>query len=430
MNADEAAKCLLVARRLLAQAQRGEGDVHACLERALKYAEKSKRLDASLTSASDDLASALRRARRDPTFVRGSQGARASGSGDRGGGSGGGGGGARARASPSKPAAPPPNVKGTPDQEALMARVRRSDDYYSILGIAKGCSDAEIKKAYRKTAMKLHPDKCQATGADECFKRVGRAYACLSDEDKRAAYDRYGTEDPGGMRGGGGGGGGGGGPGRSYGHGGGHAYRGFAHDDIDPAEIFNMFFGNGGSPFGNARYRSAYGNGGFARPTHRGDRRRAERSRAGGGGADDAAETFRNLFQLLPILLVFLMYLLSPAQESHFAMNRTHAYSKPRTTSRLEVPFYVKPTGEFERKYRTRRELERAEHSIEMSHMNSLETNCMLERSQQQRMYKFGMKSDRERAKTMELKSCDKLRSLRAKLSSSGRDGDRGRGSF
>ncbi|EEH52791.1 uncharacterized protein MICPUCDRAFT_7992, partial [Micromonas pusilla CCMP1545] len=123
----------------------------------------------------------------------------------------------------------------TPDQEALMARVRRSDDYYSILGIAKGCSDAEIKKAYRKTAMKLHPDKCQATGADECFKRVGRAYACLSDEDKRAAYDRYGTEDPGGMRGGGGG----------------HAYRGFAHDDIDPAEIFNMFFGNGGSPFGN-----------------------------------------------------------------------------------------------------------------------------------------------------------------------------------
>jgi hypothetical protein len=136
------------------------------------------------------------------------------------------------------------------------------------------------------------------------------------------------------------------------------------------------------------------------------------------------------LFQLLPILLVFLMYLLSPAQESHFAMNRTHAYSKPRTTSRLEVPFYVKPTGEFERKYRTRRELERAEHSIEMSHMNSLETNCMLERSQQQRMYKFGMKSDRERAKTMELKSCDKLRSLRAKLSSSGRDGDRGRGSF
>jgi hypothetical protein len=97
MNADEAAKCLLVARRLLAQAQRGEGDVHACLERALKYAEKSKRLDASLTSASDDLASALRRARRDPTFGRGSQGARASGSGDRGGGSGGGGGGARAR---------------------------------------------------------------------------------------------------------------------------------------------------------------------------------------------------------------------------------------------------------------------------------------------------------------------------------------------
>ncbi|ACO67980.1 predicted protein, partial [Micromonas commoda] len=76
-----------------------------------------------------------------------------------------------------------------------MARVRRAnDDYYKILGIERGATDDEIKKAYRKTALKLHPDKCQATGADEVFKQVSRAFACLSDADKKAAYDRYGTE--------------------------------------------------------------------------------------------------------------------------------------------------------------------------------------------------------------------------------------------
>lgn len=432
MNADEARKCVAVARRLLDQTESwiSRGDALETLGRATKYAEKGLRLDpdavgvdaraliGSIAARKTDVEAGRGRGGADPSkptngtnHANGDEGPRRRA-------------GTSAKA-PSPSAKPQEQVKGTPEQEALMARVRRAnDDYYKILGIEKGAGDDEIKKAYRKTALKLHPDKCQANGADEAFKQVSRAFACLSDADKRAAYDRYGTEDPNSRQS----------PfsSRAAQHRGGgmgrHTY--YQGEEVDPAEIFNMFFGNGGSPFGNARYRSAYGNGGFARPTHRGDRRRAERSRAGGGGADDAAETFRNLFQLLPILLVFLMYLLSPAQESHFAMNRTHAYSKPRTTSRLEVPFYVKPTGEFERKYRTRRELERAEHSIEMSHMNSLETNCMLERSQQQRMYKFGMKSDRERAKTMELKSCDKLRSLRAKLSSSGRDGDRGRGSF
>ncbi|ABO93948.1 predicted protein, partial [Ostreococcus lucimarinus CCE9901] len=67
-------------------------------------------------------------------------------------------------------------------------------DYYRVLGIERGASDADIKKAYRKLALKLHPDKCQAAGAEEVFKTVSKAFACLSDPNKRAAFDRYGSD--------------------------------------------------------------------------------------------------------------------------------------------------------------------------------------------------------------------------------------------
>ena len=79
----------------------------------------------------------------------------------------------------------------------MLSKIRASNgDYYEMLGVSRSASDADVKKAYRKLALKLHPDKCKAAGAEEAFKSVSKAFACLSDGDKRAAYDRYGTEDP------------------------------------------------------------------------------------------------------------------------------------------------------------------------------------------------------------------------------------------
>lgn len=95
-------------------------------------------------------------------------------------------------------------------------------DYYEILDVPKNADAAEIKKAYRKLAVKYHPDKNPGdNAAEEKFKELGQAYEALSDPDKRAAYDRYGHAAFNGGMGGGGGRGG----------------------FNDPADIFSQVFG-------------------------------------------------------------------------------------------------------------------------------------------------------------------------------------------
>jgi molecular chaperone DnaJ len=75
-------------------------------------------------------------------------------------------------------------------------------DYYEVLGIERGSSIDEIKKAYRKLALKYHPDKNPGDpAAEEKFKEAAEAYGVLSDEEKRARYDRYGHAGTAGMGG-------------------------------------------------------------------------------------------------------------------------------------------------------------------------------------------------------------------------------------
>ena len=114
-----------------------------------------------------------------------------------------------------------------------MAENKR--DYYEVLGVEKSASAEEIKKAYRKSAMKYHPDRNPGDKeAEEKFKELGEAYEVLSDADKRARYDQFGFAGVDPNYGGGGAGGYGGG------------FGGFG-DFGDLGDIFGSFFGGGGS---------------------------------------------------------------------------------------------------------------------------------------------------------------------------------------
>ena len=116
-----------------------------------------------------------------------------------------------------------------------------ADDYYKLLGVEKSASSADIKKAYRKLAMKYHPDHAKGDkSAEDKFKKISEAYAVLSDPEKRKQYDTYGSAD---------------------------FQQRFSQEDIfrnfDFGDIFREFgFGGRGAATGDGGFRFSFGGGG------------------------------------------------------------------------------------------------------------------------------------------------------------------------
>lgn len=119
-------------------------------------------------------------------------------------------------------------------------------DYYELLGVSRDATSAEIKKAYRKLAVKFHPDKNpDDPGAEEKFKEIGEAYEVLLDDQKRAAYDRFGHAA------------------FSQGTGPSAGAGGFGGGFHDPMDIFREVFGGGGG--GGSIFEEIFGQAGGAR---------------------------------------------------------------------------------------------------------------------------------------------------------------------
>ncbi|KAJ3411722.1 ATP-dependent RNA helicase dbp6 [Chytridiales sp. JEL 0842] len=292
----------------------------------------------------------------------------------------------RASSSSSSSKESEPSRPYTPEQVAGIKRIKAckaKGDLYAILGLEKGCSDSDIKKAYRKLALQFHPDKCGAPGTDEAFKAIGHAFAVLGDEGKKEQYDRFGVDPESSGRGGGGGGG------FSRG-GGGHPFaQGGFGEEISPEDLFNMFFG-GDLGGGGIHFRSNFGGPAFRTHSTQARRRQAYQQAQRNANNQQGGDNNRmvQLVQLLPIIVLLLFTFLSNlfdgssmenGSETSYAWEPTRVYSQARTTEIHNVGYYVNPKV-FARGYSQQpRKLKMFEDAIEMQHYRNLQYRCRQE---------------------------------------------------
>ncbi|KAK9049313.1 hypothetical protein SSX86_008355 [Deinandra increscens subsp. villosa] len=324
-NKDEALKCLKIGKDAL-----GLGD----RSRALKFIAKAQRLDPSLPV--DDLLSTLEGANDSSKSPETGAGA---GDGD--------GSSVRRRGQPIGLGSGSGVGSYTQEQIKIVSEIRRKKDYYDILGLEKTCSVEDVRKAYRKLSLKVHPDKNKAPGSEEAFKKVSKAFQCLSVEESRKQYDVVGSDEPVYQR--------------QTRH---RAHQGFGNGfyyegDVDAEEIFRNFFFGGMNPRATTRFN--FGSGMGTRPAQ--------------NGSDGFS--MRSLLQLLPVLVILLVSFL-PSNEPVYSLSRTYSYEY-RLLTQKGVPFFVK-SRIFEQNYPLNSEERmQIEGKIEHEYLSILSHNCRLE---------------------------------------------------
>ncbi|MEQ2283600.1 DnaJ subfamily B member 14 [Ameca splendens] len=275
----------------------------------------------------------------------------------------------------------------TDEQVEGVKRIKRCKDYYEVLGVNKEAGDKELKKAYRMLALKFHPDKNHTPGATEAFKKIGNAYAVLSNPAKRQQYDLTGGEEQ---------------SSPSQSHGGGFDFhRGF-EADITPEDLFNMFFG-GGFPSSSTH---TFTNG-RASYSHHTDYRQERTEERGDGG-------FSMFIQLMPIVVLILVSILSQMMVSPPPYS---LYSRPSTgqtvkrqTENLRVDYYV--TRDFKSEFKGLA-LQQIEKNVEEDYVTNVRNNCWKERqTKTDLLYAAKVYRDdrmRKKAELMTMENCKEL---------------------
>ncbi|OVA02645.1 DnaJ domain [Macleaya cordata] len=208
----------------------------------------------------------------------------------------------------------------TEEHVQLIREIRKNKDYYSILGVEKTSSVEEIRRAYKKLSLKVHPDKNQAPGSEEAFKKVCKAFKCLSEEESRRQYDQTGLVD-------------------EFEYNQQHNIRrrrrrtthDMFNDEFDPDEIFRSFFGQA------EMFRTAH----------------VYRTRAPTSqhreNVHDRGFNFMVLLQILPFLIIFLLAYL-PFSDPDYSLQKNHSYQTPKVTEKYGIEYYVK-SPDFDKYY-------------------------------------------------------------------------------
>ncbi|AOA61797.1 Co-chaperone for Hsp40p [Komagataella phaffii CBS 7435] len=309
----------------------------------------------------------------------------------------------------------------TKDQEELVVKLLRIDrtDYYKILFVEKNATDVEIKKSYRKLAIKLHPDKNKHPNSAEAFKKIAKAFEVLSDEGKRRIYDQTG-QDPD-SRGGGGGGAAPTANGFPAGFGSGQ-FRGAQMPQGFEDDIFRMFFGNGMGRAGGPQPRVfTFGGNGFF-PFEEVPRRRP-RAQQQQQQQRQQQPFFEQIKQLLPILLVFVLPMLSnlltqrdSTSYPNFKMQRKDPYTVQRATPNFHIPFYI--TKDSYKSLKEGHKLSKFDKFVENYHISSLRDSCEREQNHKNRLidesrgFFFTNYEQLEQAEKFPLPHCDRLHEM------------------
>ncbi|TLS27497.1 hypothetical protein PpBr36_04376 [Pyricularia pennisetigena] len=293
----------------------------------------------------------------------------------------------------------------TQEQKEAVLRIRRCKPtaFYDILALtSKTCTDAEIKRAYRKQSLLTHPDKNGYEHADEAFKMVSRAFSVLGDKEKREKFDRFGTDPDSRFEsaraqnpfsgfaqrnaGGGGGGGGGGFPG----------FAGGFEEEISPEEMFRRFFGGGGfGQFGGfdtgPQFVFNMGGGPGIRVHQFGGNRPRRRPRAEGEPDPDAG-LLSTLLGLLPILFLFIIPLISSIMSGGSNSMPDVVFDEPQApfTHKVKIPehnvhYYVRPTDWQQFKGNNHKIAQLNKHA-HVTLVNTLTHRCNVERHREQQL--------------------------------------------
>ena len=226
---------------------------------------------------------------------------------------------------------------GNSNEDKICKELMNKKDYYDILNISKDATPEQIKKGYKKQAIRFHPDKNHSKLSTECFKKISEAYQTLSDPEKKAFYDKYGNE-------------------QEFKEKYFQRHHRYYQEEMDPFEAFNIFFGNGFFPGGRYHFRTDY------EPNQ---------------GVNINANS--RLIQLIPVLFVLLIYILPNLtflfeSKPLYQFTRNSSYNHKRKTSRNNIEFYV---GEkFIKKYPKMNDFKSLEPTIEKEYLEYLYDDC------------------------------------------------------